>query len=109
MDLHRPCSVPEDFVNLSLNERYNFNIETIDSCIGKILEKIDLNNTLIIITADHGEYMSPFDNYKGKQDYSSSITKIVKSILKSFITLREGNLKCILQTQFSLIENRYII
>ena len=39
MDLHRPCSVPEDFVNLSLSERYNFNIETIDSCVGKILDE----------------------------------------------------------------------
>jgi len=85
MDLHRPCSVPEDFVNLSLSERYDFNLETIDSCVGKILEKIDLKNTLIIITADHGEYMSPFDNYTGKQNYSSSIGKIVKSILKLFI------------------------
>ena len=85
MDLHRPCSVPEDLVNLSLSERYDFNLETIDSCIGKILEKIDLKNTLIIITADHGEYMSSFDNYTGKQDNSNSIEKIAKSTLKLFI------------------------
>lgn len=85
MDLHRPCSVPEDLVNLSLSERYDFNLETIDSCVGKILEKIDLKNTLIIITADHGEYMSSFDNYTGKQDNSNSIEKIAKSTLKLFI------------------------
>jgi arylsulfatase A-like enzyme len=84
-DLHRPCIVPEDFVNLTLSERYNFNLETVDSCIGKILEKIDLKNTLIIITGDHGEYLNPFDNYAGNQDNSSSIEKIVKSIIKLFI------------------------
>lgn len=85
MDLHRPCNVPDDFVNLSLSERYDFNLETIDSCIGKILEKIDLKNTLIIITADHGEYMSPLDNYMGKQNDANPIMKIVKSTLKSLI------------------------
>ena len=85
MDLHRPCNVPEDFVNLSLSERYDFNLEAIDSCIGKILEKIDLKSTLIIITADHGEYLTPFDNYTGKQDNSNPIVKITKSILKFFI------------------------
>ena len=85
MDLHRPCNVPDDFVNLSLSERYDFNLETIDSCIGKILEKIDLKNTLIIITADHGEYMSPLDNYMGKQNDANPIVKTVKSKLKSLI------------------------
>ena len=85
MDLHRPCSVPEDFVNLSLSERYDFNLTTIDTFIGKILNKIDLKNTLIVITGDHGEYMSPYDNYTGKQDNASSTEKALKSTLKLFI------------------------
>ena len=90
MDLHKPCPVPEDFVNLSLSERYDFNIETIDSCIGELLEKIDLKNTLVVFTADHGEYLSPFDNYTGKQDSSNRFNKTTKSILKSLIPKSYG-------------------
>ena len=57
MDLHRPFHVPEDQLHLSLNERYDKNINEIDSWIGKILSEIDLDKTLIVITADHGEYI----------------------------------------------------
>jgi len=42
-------------------------LSAIDPWIGKILEKIDMKNTLIVITADHGQHM-PFDE-KGTKDF----------------------------------------
>lgn len=85
MDLHRPCAVPDEYKELSLSERYDFNISSIDSCIGKILEKLDLEKTLIVLTADHGEYITPYDTYMGLQDSSSIVTKKIKSGIKSLI------------------------
>jgi len=85
MDLHKPCVVPDEFSHLTLSERYDKNIEEIDKWIGKILEKIDLENTLIIMMADHGEYISPYDTYMGLQDKSGTVSKFVKRSIKSLI------------------------
>lgn len=85
MDLHKPCAVPKEFKELSLSERYDYNISSIDSWIGKILDKLELDKTLTIITADHGEYISPYDNYRGVQDNSNVVTKKLKAYIKNVI------------------------
>ncbi len=52
---------PEFFEkNLSMNQ-YERVISVIDSCIGKILSKIDLENTIIVVTADHGSEFGVYD------------------------------------------------
>lgn len=85
MDLHKPCAVPEEFKELSLSERYDYNISSIDLLIGKILNKLKSDKTITIITADHGEYISPYDNYMGIQDKSSTATKKIKDSIKNII------------------------
>ena len=84
-DVHVPCVVPDKFQKLSLEERYNLNIESIDMEIGKILEEMDLSKTIFILTADHGEYLNPFDNYSGLQDSSTLFNKMIKKSIKKII------------------------
>ena len=61
-DLHLPNWPSKDFDNeLFGTSRYERTISQIDFWIGKFLEKIDLEKTLVIITSDHGDYV-PFVN-----------------------------------------------
>lgn len=84
MDLHRPFHVPKELLHLPLNERYEKNIEQIDSWIGKILSIIDLTKTVVVITADHGEYISMLDAYDSPND-SSFFKKVLKNSIKATI------------------------
>ncbi len=57
-DLHTPIIPPSEFNNKQFGEsNYEKMISAIDFWIGKIINKIDLENTLIVLTADHGEYV----------------------------------------------------
>jgi len=57
-DLHQPIIVPKNFDNEQFGETdYERMVSAIDSWIGNLLKKINLENTLIILTADHGEYI----------------------------------------------------
>lgn len=58
LDLHQPIWVPEELNNEQNGEsQYDRMITSIDKWIGKFLEKINLENTIVIVTADHGEYL----------------------------------------------------
>jgi arylsulfatase A-like enzyme len=65
-DLHTPVVVPQEFDNEEFGlSQYERMVSAIDSWIGNVLEKINLNETLIVITSDHGEYV-PILNVDGK-------------------------------------------
>jgi len=81
-DLHTPCVVPTELGHLKLIERYDRNIFEIDSLIGRILEKINLDETLIVLTSDHGEYISPV---QGSLKESESVKVSVKNLIKKLI------------------------
>ena len=81
LDLHAPIRVPPEFLNESYTKRYDIMLNLIDEWIGKILTYIDLNNTLVIITSDHGDYI-PVINVDKE---SGKVFKILKSIIKKFI------------------------
>ncbi len=58
MDLHPPITIPKEFDD----EKYGTNyyekkVSVVDTWIGKIVKNLDLNNTLLVITADHGSYI----------------------------------------------------
>ena len=58
MDLHFPLVVPSSFKNESYGfSKYEQIISSIDQWIGKFIKNIDFNNTILIITADHGTYI----------------------------------------------------
>ena len=68
-DLHKPVVVPKKFDNEKFGaSQYERMLSAIDFWIGKILEKINLSNTLVIFTADHGEYI-PFIKHEDKIFY----------------------------------------
>jgi arylsulfatase A-like enzyme len=79
-DLHIPVIVPEKFKHKKYSERYDFVVSKIDLWIGKIIEKIDLEKTLVVITADHGDYILSIDD-SVKDNFSSKI----KSTLRSYV------------------------
>ena len=57
-DLHNPISVPDKFSDKKFGKsKYEQQMSAIDVWIGKIIEKIDLKKTLVILTSDHGEYI----------------------------------------------------
>lgn len=60
LDLHQPVWVPPHLNNEKNGQsQYERMISAIDEFMGKMLEIIDLEKTLVILTADHGEYL-PF-------------------------------------------------
>ena len=81
-DLHKSnitqtMDIPKQFDSEKFGEnKIERSISIIDNWLGKFLEKIDLKSTLIIITADHGEYI-PIEG-KRDQDYTPEFTKTVK-------------------------------
>jgi arylsulfatase A-like enzyme len=59
MDLRPPYSIPPEFNKEEFGEtEYDRMLSYIDSWIGEFLEKIDLDETVFVLTADHGEYIS---------------------------------------------------
>ena len=81
-DLHTPCVVPEELGYLKLTERYDRNIFEIDSLIGRILKKINLDETIIVLTSDHGEYIS---SMQGALKESTNIKISIKNSIKKLI------------------------
>ena len=62
MDMRPPYSLPPEFNQDKYGEtRYDRMLSYIDSWIGNFLKKINLNNTIFILTADHGDYISVVD------------------------------------------------
>ena len=80
-DLHLPTWPSKKFDHENYGEsNYDKVISEIDFWIGKFLKKIDLKNTLIILTADHGEYV-PFIK-KNNEIVSFEAGKIQKILRK---------------------------
>ena len=77
MDLHQEINVPEMFDDIKFGKtKYDRVVSAIDFWIGKIIDKIDLENTLVVITSDHGDNIPVIDNIPG------SIPKIQSKMRK---------------------------
>jgi arylsulfatase A-like enzyme len=84
MDLHKSVNyaLPEKFKDKKFGEStYEKMISGIDFWIGKILEKIDLTKTLIVITSDHGEFI-PISSIDQPISYMPSLVKFGQKIKK---------------------------
>ena len=81
LGLHRPIRVP-NFEKMSISDRYDRMMEIIDSWLAQILDTVDLKNTLIIITSDHGDYIPVIDNTART---SSPVIEKSKSLIKNFL------------------------
>jgi arylsulfatase A-like enzyme len=57
-DLHTPVIVPKNFDEKEFGDsQYEKMVSAIDSWLGILLKTIDKTNTIVILTADHGEYI----------------------------------------------------
>lgn len=57
-DLHTPVIVPNNFTDDKFGtNQYEKMVSAIDAWLGELFKKIDREQTLIILTSDHGEYI----------------------------------------------------
>ena len=102
MDSHKPIYYPDEFDSDEYGiDEYERMMSFIDSWIGKFLEKIDLENTIVIISADHGDYVRIITEnekvisfeYRTFANPTQKIKKIIPKIfhplmIKSLLTMR---------------------
>ena len=97
MDLHTPFSVPNELDKQKNGEtKYDRLVSYIDIWLGKFLDQINMENTLIVITSDHGEYIPVTDEniseIPGIQRFLSkgqtSVSFIEKMRMKTLLNLR---------------------
>ena len=97
MDLHTPFSVPNEFDKQKNGEtKYDRLVSYIDIWLGKFLDQINMENTLIVITSDHGEYIPVTDENISEipsiQRFLSkgqtSVSFIEKMRMKTLLNLR---------------------
>ena len=91
-DLHmsnvtRTMEIPKQFDSEEFGDnKFERSISLVDYWLGKFLEKIDLESTLLVITADHGDYIPVSE--KRDQDYIPELTKsvnVTKKVLPKFL------------------------
>ena len=105
MDLHFPLIVPNNFDNESYGfSKYDRIISSIDSWIGKLIKNIDFENTILIITADHGTYVKKLKKDSEIIDFEDNGEKEV--FKKKFTKQSPGFLKPLKDKIFFSIENK---
>jgi len=116
-DLHEKIVVPKKFSNYIYGEiDYDKQISFIDSWLSQIINSVDLQNTIVIITSDHGDYLpivKDFSAIPKTQNFMQKLKRLFPSLeplgLKFFIFLRnfsENYKKQKLKKQFSSAQLR---
>ena len=86
MDLRPPYLLPAEFDKEEFGKTsYDRMLSCIDTWIGKFFEKIDLKNTIFVLSADHGDYIPVLDEDLNEIKIPKIIKK-AKSIVPSKIT-----------------------
>ena len=72
-NMHFPIKVPKGFEDEKFgSNNYEKQVSGIDTWIGKILEKIDLEKTLFVIIGDHGSYIQSLKNESLEIDFQDN-------------------------------------
>ena len=79
-------------------------VETIDGCVGKVVEAIEKQNGVLIITADHGNAEQMID-YKTGEPHTAHTTNPVPLILVGLegVKLKEGKLADLAPTMLDIM------
>jgi len=86
MDLHAPFYLPEEFDKEEFGDtKHDRMISYIDTWIGKFLEKIDLEKSILVLTSDHGDYISILEEDLNKIKIPKAFKK-TKKIIPSIIS-----------------------
>jgi len=82
MDTHKPIHYPVDFDGEEYGkDDYDRLISSVDTWITKFLQSINLENTIVVLTSDHGDYLGIIER-KGKR-----ISFEYKSLAKPFLNV----------------------
>ena len=74
-DLHTPVIVPPSFDDDKFGtSQYEKMVSAIDNWLSKLFEYVDKENTIIILTSDHGEYIPVVETNDGLISLESSVT-----------------------------------
>ena len=94
MDLHNLFALPKEYDTEEFGKnRYERMLSFIDTWLGKFIENIDLRNTLIVISSDHGSYIPLSDT---NPDEIPTIQGILKKGKKIAPKLEPVGLKALL-------------
>jgi len=81
LDLIKPTIVDKSYNKFEYgNDEYDRILSHIDVFLGKLIEKIDLDKTLIIITADHSAYLPKITN--DDSDFTFEASSVLRFIWK---------------------------
>ena len=87
MDLHLPFYLPDKFNQKEFGlTRYDQMVSYIDEWIGKFIEHVNFENTLLVFTSDHGDYIPLIDeeNFRYMPNkFLKKMNKIIPSKLSS--------------------------
>ena len=85
-EFHFPLELSEEYDKEKYGDsKYDRMLSLVDFWMGKIMEVVNTKNTLVVITADHGQHM-PFDE-KGVQFFEPSFKKEIsvgKKVMPAF-------------------------
>ena len=88
-NMHFPVKKPKGFEDEKFgSNNYEKQVSAIDAWIGKVLKKIDLEKTLVVITGDHGSYIQSLKNKSLEIDFQdnpnsgNNIAKVSRKIPK---------------------------
>lgn len=79
-------------------------LETIDECVGKVVDAVQKNNGTLLITADHGNIEQMID-YKTGEPHTAHTTNPVPLILvgKDDVKLKSGKLADLAPTMLDIM------
>ena len=88
-NMHFPIKKPKGFEDEKFgSNNYEKQVSAIDAWIGKVLKKIDLEKTLVVITGDHGSYIQSLKNksleidFQDNANLQTNIAKVSRRIPK---------------------------
>lgn len=99
MDIRPPYLVPKGFESEEFGKtKYDQIISSIDIWIGKMMEKMNFDDTILIISSDHGEYI-PVTGENISE--IPTIQKVIRKKTKNIPFLEKVGLKAVLNLRFA--------
>ncbi len=99
MDIRHPFDVSEEFDDEKFGEtNYDKIVSSIDIWLGKIVNQIDLSDTLVVVSADHGENIPVTGEYMGE---SSKTQRAIRKTTKSVPFLEKFGLKAVMNLRYA--------
>lgn len=99
MDIRHPFDISKEFDDKRFGEtNYDKIVSSIDIWLGKIVNQIDLSDTLVVVSADHGENIPVTDQ---NMDESSKTQRAIRKTTKSVPFLEKFGLKAVMNLRYA--------